>query len=153
MTHVNPFIQVTSLLQSDTCKAIQRICQPIQRGHVGPHIFCNCSSTLCTQLLKHPLPEIACLQTLLSQRQSLQAGNWCSKRNKRDESALWYDCVPYTHYKCCMVLAAHGLVQGSDAIFCSEVQMRSSTLQHLDELCTAFQLCCQRQRTFCKIKV
>lgn len=43
-----------------------------------------------------------------------------------------------------MVLAPHGLVQGGDAILCPEVQMRTSTLQHLDDVGAALQLSCQR---------
>lgn len=34
----------------------------------------------------------------------------------------------HTHYKGRVVLAAHGLVQGGDAVLCSEIQMRSSIL-------------------------
>lgn len=47
-----------------------------------------------------------------------------------------------------MVLGADSLVQGSDAVLGPEVQVSSSTLQHLDELCTALQLRCHGQRTF-----
>lgn len=79
-------------------------------------------------------------------------GNWSSKANKTHDSA----CVRFfgfnTHYKCCVVLAAHSLVQGCNAIFCSEVQMCPSIFQHFDELCTTLQLCSQRKWTFCKIK-
>lgn len=63
-----------------------------------------------------------------------------AKNSKRDESARCY-C---THYECCVVLAPHGLVQGGDAILCPEVQMRTSTLQHLDDVGAALQLSCQR---------
>lgn len=57
-------------------------------------------------------------------------------------SQLVYVSEHYTYYERCVVLAAHGLVQGCNAILCSEVQMCPSTFQHFDELCTSFQLCC-----------
>lgn len=50
----------------------------------------------------------------------------------------------HTYYKGRVVLAAHGLVQGGDAVLCPEIHMRSSVLQHFDEVRTSLQLSCQR---------
>lgn len=63
-----------------------------------------------------------------------------SNKIKIDESAHCH----WTHYKCCVVLAPYGLVQSSDAIFCPEVQMCASALQHLDDIRAALELSCQR---------
>lgn len=61
-----------------------------------------------------------------------------------------YACV--THNECGVVLAAHGLVQGGDAVFCSEVQMTAAALQHLDKFRASLQLHRQRQRAFYTMK-
>lgn len=52
--------------------------------------------------------------------------------------------VRRTYYKGRVVLAAHGLVQGGDAVLRSEIQMRASILQHFDEVRASLQLCRQR---------
>lgn len=52
--------------------------------------------------------------------------------------------VRRTHYKGRVVLAAHGLVQGGDAVLRPEIQMRASVLEHFDEVRASLQLCRQR---------
>lgn len=60
------------------------------------------------------------------------------------------ECVCVTHNKCCVVLGADCFVKGSYAVSGPEIQVSSSILQNLYELCTAFQLRRHRQRTFCQ---
>lgn len=98
-------------------------------------------------------PHCTALQTPLNPRRWVRRRllDATSEKKKKkvlsNESASCY----WTHNECCVVLAPHGLVQGRDAILCSEVQVCASTLQHLDDVSAALQLSRQRHRTFCKI--
>lgn len=55
-------------------------------------MFSNHPSTLCTQLLKHPLPEM----TPFFPEGNFTSRNWCGKTDQTNDSALWYDCVCVT---------------------------------------------------------
>lgn len=57
-----------------------------------------------------------------------------------------------THNKCRVVLGADGLVKCCNAISGPEVQVSSSILQNLDEICTTFQLRRHGKRTFCQTR-